>query len=81
MAVDLASRMNDMADAVRQRWGGNPRAGVILGTGLGGLAEQIDAEAVQINQVPEDRSMRPSPSTTPRFLTCRPQPLWGIAGA
>jgi len=33
------------ADAVRARWGGRPRAGIILGTGLGGLAREIAVEA------------------------------------
>ena len=33
------------SDAVRQRWGVRPRFGLVLGTGLGGLAGQIEAEA------------------------------------
>jgi len=33
------------ADAVRARWGGRPRAGIILGTGLGGLAREIAVDA------------------------------------
>jgi purine-nucleoside phosphorylase len=32
--------------AIRTRWAGRPRVGIILGTGLGGLAEEIAAEAV-----------------------------------
>jgi purine-nucleoside phosphorylase len=31
--------------AVRSRWNGTPRIGLILGTGLGALAQEIDAEA------------------------------------
>lgn len=31
--------------AVRSRWAGTPRVGIVLGTGLGGLAEEIDSEA------------------------------------
>lgn len=30
---------------IRSRWNGSPRAGVILGTGLGGLVEEIEVEA------------------------------------
>lgn len=30
---------------IQSRWSGTPRAGMILGTGLGGLAEQIDQQA------------------------------------
>ena len=33
------------ADAVRARWSGRPRAGIILGTGLGGLGREIAVEA------------------------------------
>lgn len=32
-------------DAVRSHWQATPRVGLILGTGLGGLAEQIETEA------------------------------------
>ncbi len=31
--------------AIRQHWTGTPRAGIILGTGLGGLSEEISVEA------------------------------------
>jgi purine-nucleoside phosphorylase len=31
--------------AVRKRWEGSPRIGLVLGTGLGALAEEIEAEA------------------------------------
>jgi purine-nucleoside phosphorylase len=37
--VDAAARV------VRDRWAGRPTVGIILGTGLGALAEEIDAEA------------------------------------
>ncbi len=37
--VDAAARV------VRERWAGRPTVGIILGTGLGALAEEIDAEA------------------------------------
>lgn len=33
------------AATIRGKWSGVPRAGMILGTGLGGLAEQIDQQA------------------------------------
>lgn len=32
--------------AIREKWKGTPRAGIILGTGLGELAEQVEAEAI-----------------------------------
>src|SRR5215831_9810593 len=31
--------------AIRTKWSGTPRAGIILGTGLGALAREIEAEA------------------------------------
>ena len=33
------------ARAVRERWDGQPTVGIVLGTGLGGLAEEIEVEA------------------------------------
>ena len=38
--------IQDATKAVQARWQGKPRVGIILGTGLGGLAEEIKAEAV-----------------------------------
>ena len=37
--VDAAARV------VRDRWAGRPTVGIVLGTGLGALAEEIEAEA------------------------------------
>lgn len=44
--LDLAAQIEEAAAVVRGRWSGKPAAGVILGSGLGVLAETIDAEAV-----------------------------------
>jgi purine-nucleoside phosphorylase len=41
----LYETIQEAAAAVRKRWQGTPKVGIILGTGLGGLAEEIDAEA------------------------------------
>lgn len=43
--LKLAAEIDAAADAVRSRWSRAPAAGIILGSGLGGLAQQIDAEA------------------------------------
>jgi purine-nucleoside phosphorylase len=49
----LYEQVQEAASAVRARWGGTPRVGVILGTGLGGLAEEIAAEAaIPYEEVP-----------------------------
>jgi purine-nucleoside phosphorylase len=40
----LLDRINAAAEAVRQRTTATPRVGIILGTGLGGLAEDIQVE-------------------------------------
>jgi purine-nucleoside phosphorylase len=37
--------VQEATQLVRSRWGGAPRVGIVLGTGLGALAEEIDAEA------------------------------------
>ena len=39
--LGLAQQIDDAAALIRSRWPGAPKAGLILGTGLGGLAEQI----------------------------------------
>jgi len=40
--LELAKQVHEAATKVRQCWQGNPKAGLILGTGLGGLAGQIE---------------------------------------
>ena len=42
---ELARQIDEATAFVRQRWTGSARAGIILGTGLGGLATEIAAEA------------------------------------
>jgi len=42
---ELHSQINEAVDAVRKRWSGRPRVGVILGTGLGSVAGEIQPEA------------------------------------
>jgi purine-nucleoside phosphorylase len=45
----VAPRQSDVAtaaEAIRRKWDGVPRYAIVLGTGLGGLADLIDAEAV-----------------------------------
>jgi purine-nucleoside phosphorylase len=37
--------VQEAARMVRSRWTGSPRVGIVLGTGLGALAREIDAEA------------------------------------
>ncbi len=37
--------VRESAEVVRKRWSVTPRVGIILGSGLGGLAEEIDVEA------------------------------------
>lgn len=43
---DLARRVEESVAAIRSRWATAPRVGVILGTGLGGLAAELETEAV-----------------------------------
>lgn len=43
--LDLYDKIQDAVGAIRHAWDATPRAGVILGTGLGSLAEQIDVQA------------------------------------
>ena len=42
----LAAKIQEAADFIRSKWAVTPRVGLILGTGLGGLAEQIQRSTV-----------------------------------
>lgn len=42
---DLGCQIQEAVAVVRQQWRGQPRVGIILGTGLGSLAGQIQTEA------------------------------------
>lgn len=42
---DLYDKVQDARRAIQARWNRPPRVGIILGTGLGGLAQDIEAEA------------------------------------
>src|SRR5436190_10515854 len=44
--LELYDQIQEAKKAIQTRWKGKPRVGIILGTGLGGLVEEIGAEAV-----------------------------------
>jgi purine-nucleoside phosphorylase len=51
--LDLYDQIQAAADYIRSRWSENPRAGVILGTGLGNVASDIDAAvAIDYEHIP-----------------------------
>jgi purine-nucleoside phosphorylase len=53
MTSDLLQRMEAATDAVRARTAFEPRVGIVLGTGLGALAEMIDVEStVPYDEIP-----------------------------
>jgi len=43
--LDLFDKVRETVDHIRSRWQVAPAAGIILGTGLGGLVEEIEVEA------------------------------------
>lgn len=43
--LELAAQVAEASDVVRKQWASRPSVGIILGTGLGGLAGQIGTEA------------------------------------
>ena len=43
--TQLYEQIQQATQAIRAKWSGRPRVGIILGTGLGGLVEDIAAEA------------------------------------
>jgi purine-nucleoside phosphorylase len=42
----IATQIDEAVAVIRRQWSGPARAGIILGTGLGSLAEQIEREAI-----------------------------------
>src|SRR5438445_3000233 len=43
--LELYDQIQEARQAIQKRWPAQPRIGIILGTGLGGLVEDIEAEA------------------------------------
>jgi len=43
--TELAAQIDEALEHIRGQWNRTPRVGIILGTGLGGLVEEIQAEA------------------------------------
>lgn len=51
--MPLYDQIQEARNAIRARWQGEPRVGIILGTGLGGFAEDIAADAtIPYGEVP-----------------------------
>ncbi len=51
--LHLYDQIEAAAAAVREKWSGQPRVGIILGTGIGPLAEQIEVEAsIEYESIP-----------------------------
>ena len=51
--LKLYDKIQEAAQAVRSRWSAQPRVGIILGTGLGGFAQDIDtAVAIPYGDIP-----------------------------
>ncbi len=57
----LAQHIDEAVDSIRKHWDGTPSAGIILGTGLGSLAQHIDDQVViayeQIAHFPQSTSI------------------------
>ena len=43
--MELFDKIQESVKAIKGRWTGNPKVGIILGTGLGGFAQEIKQEA------------------------------------
>ncbi len=51
--LNLFAQVEEAAAAIKSKWDKQPRAGIILGTGLGGLVEHIDVEAsLEYEEIP-----------------------------
>jgi purine-nucleoside phosphorylase len=64
----LFDQIQQAAEAVRRRWAKTPKVGIILGTGLGGLAEEINADAsIPYTEIP-NFSVSTAPSHAGRLV-------------
>src|SRR2546430_15898584 len=43
--AQLYDQIQEAAQAIRAKWAGRPKIGIVLGTGLGGLVEEVQTEA------------------------------------
>jgi len=51
--LELHDQIQEAVAAIRAKWDGTPKAGIILGTGLGGLVEEIEEEAsLEYGEIP-----------------------------
>jgi len=66
--LGLSDQIDEAVSRVRQEWSGTARLGLVLGTGLGGLADQIDAAArIDYSDIPHFPSST-SPSHAGRLM-------------
>ena len=51
--LELHDQIQEAVAAIKAKWDGTPKAGIILGTGLGGLVEEIEEEAsLEYGEIP-----------------------------
>ena len=51
--LELFGQIEEAVKAIRARWRGRPHAGIILGTGLGGLVQEIEEQAsLEYEEIP-----------------------------
>ena len=51
--IDLQQKIRETCEAISRKWDRRPTVGLVLGTGLGGLAEQIDTvAAIPYEEIP-----------------------------
>ena len=50
---EMYDRIQEATRAIQSKWSSQPTAGIILGTGLGGLTEELSVEAtIPYDQIP-----------------------------
>ncbi len=78
----LWERIEGSVASIRGVWKGTPRVGLILGTGLGGLAEQIETEATIPYQEIEHFPVSTAPGHAGKLVcgTLRGVPIVAMAG-
>jgi len=67
--LDLYDKIQDAVAAIRSQWDRTPRAGIILGTGLGGLVQRMKQET-QIDYADVPHFLRPTAISHRGRLVC-----------
>ncbi len=69
--LDLFDKINEARAAIQAKWNRVPKVAIVLGTGLGGLVNDIEIEAtIEYGDIPNFRVLRPPAIAADWFGPC-----------